>query len=549
MALTFSIPASGQEKEFQANGYIQMQGGVFVPLTSQLFKDYDNTAYRQAKKGDDWIYDLDRPCDPVFSNSSHTCFPKSHGNKAGKLSMMRGTIQLQADWKPQEFVSIHAVLRMVGSLKLDLDKYAQPPKYAEGVDARDYAKNWVWENYYNEVDLREFYVDAEVTDWLSFRLGRQQVSWGDVGSYRLLDVVNPLDNTWHFGPLESFEDTRIPLWMVKALFEMKKIEHSLEIVWVPAIDRDEDMVNVPLTFVGAWGLPLSNTTSPYIIDEKKFLYPGNEIEDQRIGLRWRGNITPASTYTLIYYYTHQLSPPIPLYYDLYEDENGYYDDQHMKTLYLGFPRQHIAGFTIDYAFENPIGMVAKLEMAVEPNRVYPRQSTTRYTEYVEGREDRIRFQQPEFTTLNYAIQLMRPTMIRWLNPTQNILMVLQFSHSIVPGLTEEDKVDVINIPGYNDDKLGAHSFTGVFVMGTQYLHGMLAPRVVVGQMWGCTDQVSGVDACNYHGGFVTGQLDLRFGQHWRLRFQVTDFWADDAYKSIGYFRDRDEINFRIRYQF
>ena len=516
-----------QEKEFEANGYIQMQGGVFVPLTSQLYQDHDSRSFREKPGGDG--VDETKPCDPV-KNPLAPCMPVDHGAKAGKLSIMRGSIRLVGDWRPEEKVTVHGVISLVGSLKLDVDKYAQPPSFPDGVNRRDYAKDWAWRNYYNEVDLRELYVDIEATKWLTFRLGRQQVVWGDINSYRLLDVINPVNTTWHFGPLESFEDTRIPLWIWKTMFEIKEWDHSLEFVWVSALDRDKEMVNPPLTLVGAWGLPLSNTPSPFIIKEKKFLYPGNEIEDSRIGLRWRGNITPASTYSLMYFYTHVISPPIPMYWDLAENMVD------IETLYLGFPRQHIAGAAIDYAFESPIGMVAKLEASVEPDRTYPRISSTPFMHEDPEIENRQVFEPPEKTTVNYAVQLMRPTMIRWLNPTQNFLFVTQWSHTIVPDLSEFERQDLVVVPGFNDYKLQAHSFTGVFAVATNYMHGLLSPKVTAAYI-------------HPKSGFIATQLAVRLGRNWRLRLQVTDFFGADPYKAVGFFRDRDEVNLLVRYQF
>ena len=43
--------------------------------------------------------------------------------------------------------------------------------------------------------------------------------------------------------------------------------------------------------------------------------------------------------------------------------------------------------------------------------------------------------------ISYALVAMRPTMIRFLNPTQNIMLVLQFMHTTVPGLSELDPLD------------------------------------------------------------------------------------------------------------
>ena len=63
------------------------------------------------------------------------------------------------------------------------------------------------------------YVDISLRDLpLSFRLGKQQVVWGETDSFRMLDRANPLDLTWH-QVYESWDDLRVPLWMIKGLWE------------------------------------------------------------------------------------------------------------------------------------------------------------------------------------------------------------------------------------------------------------------------------------------------------------------------------------------
>ncbi len=61
--------------------------------------------------------------------------------------------------------------------------------------------------------LKELYVDTQLGDW-SFRLGKQQVVWGTADGIKLLDIINPTD----FRELNqnSFEDARIPVWMINA---------------------------------------------------------------------------------------------------------------------------------------------------------------------------------------------------------------------------------------------------------------------------------------------------------------------------------------------
>lgn len=525
-----------EESSLNVNGYVSLQAGTFVPLLSNMFQPYDNEAFVKTST-DLWT---DEPCDPVMTPNK-PCYPTSHGQDPGSLSMFRATLQLEGDWKPHEDVNLHAVFRAARSLETDADEWAQMPTPSTSTSPaqrRREARQFVLRNYYQEFDLREFYVDAYPTDWLSFRIGRQQVTWGDTGQYQLLDVINPANTTWHFGPLESFEDTRIPLWILKTLIEFTDIDHSLELVWVPGLDRPEDLVTTPLTFVGAWGLPYSNTPSPFIVDEKVFLYPRNSIDDtMRFGFRWKGSLSNSMTYTLVYYYTHQLSPPIPLYYDLIRLPSGFLDSNHMEKLYLGFPRTHVAGFSLDWSLESPIGAVVRLEAAVEPNHMFPQTSTTYRKHQDPNREERYYFDNPRRTTINYALVIMRPTMIRFLNPAQNFLFVFQFMHSMVPGMTKEDRELLVQVPGFNEFKLRQwDSMKFIFAVLTQYLNGLLTPKLVAAYIYP-------------NSGFISAQLGVRLGDHWRLNLALNDFFGADAYKGVGLFRDRDEVNLKILYQF
>jgi hypothetical protein len=85
--------------------------------------------------------------------------------------------------------------------------------------------------------LREAYIDLSLRDLpLSFRLGRQQVIWGESDQFRLMDIINPLDLTWHLQQ-EDFEKLRIPLWLVKTIWDMGDLgpisNAFTEVVWNP----------------------------------------------------------------------------------------------------------------------------------------------------------------------------------------------------------------------------------------------------------------------------------------------------------------------------
>jgi len=77
-----------------------------------------------------------------------------------------------------------------------------------------------------ENQLREAYIDLKLKDApLSFRLGKQQIIWGEADDFRMLDRANPLDTSWHFieeipPPSFGWDDLRIPQWMLKGLLDI-----------------------------------------------------------------------------------------------------------------------------------------------------------------------------------------------------------------------------------------------------------------------------------------------------------------------------------------
>ena len=512
--------ASAAEETFSLNGYIQNQTGVFIST--------DDTETEQ-----------------VGSETYYT----NHGDKWGKFSMFRNTLQLEGEWRPSDRIFLHGVFRAARSSRLEVDEYAQMPNPGEIDDP----VGWVHERYYQEAGMRELYLDFQALSFLSIRAGRQQVSWGETGQYRLLDAINPIDPTWHFASLESFEEVRIPLWILKLLFEVRPLGGNLEVVWVPALDDPEDMVTVPLTLVGAWGLPIpdqqGNQPSSFNINSKVFQWPECDIENSRIGARWKGNMGDF-TYSLVYYYTHILSPPIPEYILWLNDEgttnptNPAYID-----VYLEFPRQHLAGFSMEYMFSSPIWTIARLEATVEPNRVYPVYTSEPIIsdDTYDGPEyKKYHFKQMEKTVLNYAVVLMRPTFIRFLNSKESVLFITQFMHSYI---TDFDELEhILDVPGYDSTESKRHAMKAILALRSNYLHGKLVPSVAGAYLFSGNSFTDAFQT-EYPSGFFSASTSIVLGNHWRVTPRVTFFFGKHPYKGVGLYRDRDEVNLKIRYQF
>ena len=85
--------------------------------------------------------------------------------------------------------------------------------------------------------LREAYTDLKLKGLpVSFRLGRQQVIWGESDQFRIMDIWNPIDITWHFQQ-ESWDNVRVPLWLGKGLWDIGELgplsNTFLEVVYNP----------------------------------------------------------------------------------------------------------------------------------------------------------------------------------------------------------------------------------------------------------------------------------------------------------------------------
>ena len=66
--------------------------------------------------------------------------------------------------------------------------------------------------------LWEAYVNYKIGA-LNIRVGRQNLSWGETDMMRVVDHINPIDNTWGGTGTETLDDRRIPLWMLRTTYQ------------------------------------------------------------------------------------------------------------------------------------------------------------------------------------------------------------------------------------------------------------------------------------------------------------------------------------------
>jgi len=122
-----------------------------------------------------------------------------------------------------------------------------------------------------ENNIREIYVDIK-TKWpLSFRIGRQQIVWGNSLTPGVWDTNNTLDAGWHgnqeLGLLGKvgFSETRNPFWAIKLLYDLGSIG-PLSNAFIEAYD-------VPFGFIptntpqqpAPWGVPFLSPFRPGLV--------------------------------------------------------------------------------------------------------------------------------------------------------------------------------------------------------------------------------------------------------------------------------------------
>lgn len=79
------------------------------------------------------------------------------------------------------------------------------------------------------IELRELYWD-KATASSYWRIGKQQVVWGEADGLKMLDVINP--QSYREFILDDFDDSRIPLWMVNMEYNLSD-NSVLQMLWIP----------------------------------------------------------------------------------------------------------------------------------------------------------------------------------------------------------------------------------------------------------------------------------------------------------------------------
>ena len=130
-------------------------------------------------------------------------------------------------------LSDNVEMTFIGRVRFDsFDHLGMANKNAEnysGINGPLFANN------HTSFSIREWYFDTEIANSF-WRIGKQQVVWGQADGLKVLDVVNP--QSYREFILDDFDDSRIPLWMLNVEIPVGD-DDSLQLLWIPDLSYNE----------------------------------------------------------------------------------------------------------------------------------------------------------------------------------------------------------------------------------------------------------------------------------------------------------------------
>ena len=376
-----------------------------------------------------------------------------------------------------------------------------------------------------EYKLREAFVDLLLPPF-SLRLGRQQVVWGETDNFRALDVINPLDLSWHWAR-ESWEDIRIPLWMARGIYDIGKIgpfeESFVEAVYIPADFKRNKVATDPRRPWAFTGVGLNESANSVIIDNQLYNLnviardrsPGRQLENGQGGARFKaiwGNID----FSLNYFYGFSADTGVRNRNDL----SWTAGDTYNAVIDLVNPRSHVLGLTANYSEERYTQAVFRLEttfttgVPVKVAADAPASIDRNGDQYDEARR----------TVVMLAID--RPTWIPLLNKTRTFFLSSQIFwrrwidysswYRGVPGVWQA-RLNGQDVPGRyiseTTDEIDQNEFVLTFAASTAYgPAGLIKPTFVFA-----------IDPRST-GAYNRFQLEYLYSNHIVLRLQQDLYW-------------------------
>jgi hypothetical protein len=406
---------------------------------------------------------------------------------------------------------------------------------------------------------------------LSLRIGRQDLSWGETDGFRLVDMIEPLDNRFGFPLVEDLDDRRIPLWMLRATLELTFLDRGpfsntlFEGYFVPG--SIDNQISPPMEQASPFGI---NQPRPEVIGGHLDVnVPRKNMENSRGGGRVVSTLFNRVTLSAVHYYTFNDFPEgrIRIEPTAFNLGNFFCD-----PTAVDFPL-HIAACTARFFLEvnySPIqisGVTMTTAVPYDPQSILRMEGAMFWGERVEEASDLsvntllnlfLAAQtsgQPQTTShrnsnvVRWNIGIDRPVWLRPLNRTNTFYLSAQYFHTHILDANDRQVFPLIDPQKSNLGK------------GTEFLPGVFIPRIVLDKrhqdeifftLGGFTFYRNGtiqpfpIFAYDPRGvwALVPGG-NYFWGTNWVFTLKYARILG--KWHQLGYFKDRDVFLARVQY--
>ncbi|MNZ47026.1 hypothetical protein D3C78_647280 [compost metagenome] len=472
----------------------------------------------------------------------------------GKLSMARSTARLNLEWKATEDVSVVAKLRASREVKTNFLEHLEEMganNYREADGQGDIM------DLYNDEEIRELYVDFPVGERLQFRLGKQQIAWGETDFFAANDLVHGFDYTWRNFLEPANEELRKTNNIVKMNIDVPELEGGIEAFVRPGLDRTQDIGTEIDIYGGRW------SSHPYAgvdfrnVDPYNFENDEGDYKDWTGGLRWSGMLGDTN-YSLSYLKTFYNAPILNASDNLAligrpDLPSGAVTQGTDQTRGVAgeiiYPIVDIFGFTAS-RYSDWADAVFSTEMAYIKDAPYQFEAATPtlLSQLIAPGFD-------GFTRKDVLAMMLR--MDKNFAFTQSLLgtekpmfFSVQLFDKWVQNFDEDD--NLLYSVGWGG-KVKEHTVLATTIFDFSYNSGRIRPNLVLG-----ADLSNG-------GGFAVPSVTFELSSKWRWKVEYDAFWNDesrdpdkcppgngatcDGTTLFGYFHNRDQVYTSLTYLF
>lgn len=369
----------------------------------------------------------------------------------------------------------------------------------------------------------------------NLRVGRQDLSWGETDGFRLLDMIQPLDNRFGFPLIEDLDDRRIPLWMARAVVALDFLRTSwlsnpfVDLYWVPGQIDDQESPLIPAASPFSANQPRPPVAPIVIIPEKEF-------DSSRGGGRFVGILFQQFTFSLAHYYTWNDIPSVRVLATRnFLSANPFPADIDTE---VEFYQQQISGGSVTGAIPFDPLTILRLEVAMFwSERISEASDLSEETigSLIEGA---IVTGLPQTTThhnrnvLRWMLGFDRNIWMRWLNPNTTIFLTGQFFNTHVLNPPNDLAVAATHPETLNPLRQRSHEMLLIVGGSTNYLSGYITPSPAIA--YDPRGTVTVIPGFNWN-----------INTNWTLGVKYANVMG--VWHGLGLFKDRDTLWVRLTY--